>query len=241
MPPDPSAYAALGLEPGADWAEVERAFKELIKLHHPDRPGGDSRRAAEIMHAYRELKRARGHKDELAFAEDEVEPAPARRGWVLAAVPAAVALGLLLLALGPLADVTGRDTPARIAGLSSKGEPMDRPLTVAAIDGSVREAITIARTQDEMALARTSQDCHRQLRSRPSLELLDRCVGFDDAVVQLQDRDPLRDQGPFSEIAVTSRQMSAASILSGDPLAIDGRLSRIRLHVELTLAPVPPD
>jgi hypothetical protein len=34
--------------------------------------------------------------------------------------------------------------------------------------------------------------------------------------------------------------MSAASTLSDDSLAIDGRLDRIRLHVELALAPMAP-
>ena len=73
--------------------------------------------------------------------------------------------------------------------------------------------------------------------TEPSLAQLDRCAAFDDAVVQLQDRDPLRDQGPFSELAVTGRQWSGATALSDDYLAIDGRLDRIRLRVELALAP----
>jgi hypothetical protein len=68
--------------------------------------------------------------------------------------------------------------------------------------------------------------------------LLDRCAAFDDAVVELQDRDPLRDQGPFSQLAVTGRQWSAASALSSDYVAIDGRLDRIRQRVEVVLAPV---
>ena len=70
-----------------------------------------------------------------------------------------------------------------------------------------------------------------------SIANLDRCAAFDDAVVQLQDRDPLRDQGPFSELAVTGRQWNGASALSDDYLAIDGRLDKIRLRVELSLAP----
>ena len=69
---------------------------------------------------------------------------------------------------------------------------------------------------------------------------LDRCAAFDDAVVELQDRDPLRDRGPFSELAVTGRQWSGASALSNDYLAIDGRLDRIRLRVELALAEAAP-
>jgi hypothetical protein len=72
------------------------------------------------------------------------------------------------------------------------------------------------------------------------MEQLDRCAAFDDAVVELQNRDPLRDQGPFSELAVTGRQMNAAAMLSNDYVAIDGRLDRIRLRVELVIAPALP-
>jgi len=88
-----------------------------------------------------------------------------------------------------------------------------------------------------MALASASRDCHHILGSDPSLLQLDRCAAFDDAVVQLQDRDPLRDQGPFSELAVTGRLWSGAIALSDDYVAIDGRLDRIPLRVELALAP----
>jgi hypothetical protein len=91
-----------------------------------------------------------------------------------------------------------------------------------------------------MALASASRDCHHQLRSQPSLIQLDRCAAFDDAVVQLEDRDPLRDQGPFSELAVTGRIWSGATALSDDSVAIDGRLDRIRLRVEQALAGLAP-
>ena len=119
----------------------------------------------------------------------------------------------------------------------STADIMDEPLHVAAITASARRAQHLARTSDEMALASASRDCHHQLRSDPSLLQLDRCVAFDDAVVQLQDRDPLRDQGPFSELAVTGRLWSGATGLSDDYVAIDSRLDRIRLQVELALAP----
>ena len=56
------------------------------------------------------------------------------------------------------------------------------------------------------------------------------------AITLVENRDPLRDQGPFAELAVTGRQWSAASALSNDYLAVDGRLDRIRLRVELALA-----
>ena len=74
------------------------------------------------------------------------------------------------------------------------------------------------------------------MRADPTIARFDSCAAFDDTVVEVQDRDPLRDQGPFSEIAVTGRVWSGASALSDDSVAIDGRLDRIRLQVQLALA-----
>jgi hypothetical protein len=51
-----SAYVELGLKPGADRAQIDEAYRRLIKLHHPDRPGGNGERAAQINCAYRELR-----------------------------------------------------------------------------------------------------------------------------------------------------------------------------------------
>jgi len=117
---------------------------------------------------------------------------------------------------------------------------MDEPLNTAMIDDAIRDAVRLSRDRDELALADSSRDCHWRLRAAPTLEQLDRCAAFDDAVIQLQDRDPLRDRGPFSELEVTGRLMSGATLLSNDYLAIDSRLDRVRLHVELALAPPPP-
>ena len=116
---------------------------------------------------------------------------------------------------------------------------MDRPISTNAVAAAVNDAQRLNRTSDQMGMAKASAECHRDLRAQPTLAGLDRCAAFDDAIVQLQDRDPLRDNGPFSELAVTGRSMSAASALSNDYLAIDGRLDRIRLEVELALAPAP--
>ncbi len=74
----------------------------------------------------------------------------------------------------------------------------------------------------------------------PATTLMANGAAFDDAVLQLQDHDPMWDEGPFSQLAVTGRQWSAASALSNDSLAIDSRLDRIRLQVELALAPPDP-
>ena len=79
-----------------------------------------------------------------------------------------------------------------------------------------------------MALAEESRACHLAFRQSRELAEFDRCVAFDDAVVLLQDRDPMRDQGPFRQVAVSRRHWSAAALLSNDSLAIDSRLDQIR-------------
>ena len=243
MARDSSAYAALGLEPGAGPAAIDQAYKRLIKQHHPDREGGDSKRAAEINRAYRELKRmprpGAFEKSSLDLHDHPVVRDTTRR-WVVAAMLLIVGVGALVVATGSMPQLGGSGsalplthTKPPVTALDS----MDQPLAGAAIDSAVRDAMHLARNRDEMALAQSSQACHHDLRSRPSLGQLDRCAAFDDAVVLLQDRDPLRDRGPFSELAVTGRQWSAAVALSNDYLAIDGRLDRIRLRVEMVLAP----
>jgi hypothetical protein len=238
-----SAFAALGLEPGADPAAIEAAYKRLIKRYHPDREGGDSKRAAEINRAYRELRGAEA-RDHLIFNdEDELPAGRIRVTWAGTALAAAAAVLVLALAAGPLSRLTAGSVPrlpiGHSAGTATASDPMDQPLAAIAVDRAVGDAVRLVRTSDEMKLAATSRDCHHQLRLKPDLSQLDRCAAFDDAVVQLQDRDPLRDQGPFSELAVTGRQWSGASALSSDYLAIDSRLDRIRLRVELALAPAP--
>ena len=113
---------------------------------------------------------------------------------------------------------------------------MDQVIDAAEVSRGVRDALRISGRHSDAALLNASRDCHRPLRLEPSMKRLDRCAAFDDAVVQIQDRDPMWDRGPFSQLAVTGRQWSAASALSNDYLAVDGRLNRIRLQVELALA-----
>jgi hypothetical protein len=245
-----SAFAVLGLEPGADAAAIEQAYKRLIKEHHPDREGGDGTRAAEIIHAYRLLRGGKALVDPLQFVQHgELRR---RSRWPVAAMLAVAGLAALTVAAGPsvslpkglwpaIADLSvSRPAGTAAAAAASRHEAMDDELHEDAIDGAVAEAMRLHRTKDEMALANTSRDCHHRFRASPSVALLDRCAAFDDAVIGLQDRDPLRDGGPFSALEVTGRQWSAASVLSPDYVAIDNRLSRIRLRVELALAPTDP-
>jgi hypothetical protein len=243
MAGDRSAFAALGLEPGADAAAIDAAYKRLIKRYHPDREGGDSKRAAEINRAYRELRGPEARDQLILNDEDEAPVGRTGFTWAGTAIGVAAAVAALALLAGPLGRLAAGTVPrlplGQEAAIVAPPDPMDQPLAAAAVDGAVGTALRLSRSSDEMALASTSRDCHHRLRLRPELTQLDRCAAFDDAVVQLQDRDPLRDQGPFSELAVTGRQWSGASALSDDYLAIDSRLDRIRLRVELALAPAP--
>jgi hypothetical protein len=241
---DASAYAVLGVDPGSDSAEIEHAYRRLIKQHHPDREGGDAGRAADINRAYRELRTVRDLKDPLEFNFDLPAPRPAVPRWLLLALLLLLVAGALLWSQTDLFVVPAEPGPVLASSHRGNGhsrsqaadDAMEKPLNTAAINSAALEALRISRTRDEMTLASTSRDCHHLLRGTPSVLQLDRCAAFDDAVVQLQDRDPLRDQGPFSELAVTGRLWSGASALSDDSVAIDGRLDRIRLQVELALA-----
>ena len=159
-------------------------------------------RAAEINRAYRELRGSRNLKDPLELNEEWRRAGERRsRGWpALHSLAMAVAAALALACMGPLGPFGGRLALARCCASRRRqtrraADPMDQPLHVTAISASAQRAAYLARTRDEMALASASRDCHHALRSDPSLLQLDRCAAFDDAVVQLQDRDPLARPG----------------------------------------------
>jgi hypothetical protein len=254
MPGPASAYAALGLEPGADHAAVERAYRDLIKRYHPDRSGGDAARAAEINRAYCEI---RGQPEEVRpvqnFTADRVatRPSPRRRSRRHSRLWPLVLAAILVLAIvqrGWLAtevprwsesldDVLAPPVPGRRTAVPLNSAALDGPLAETAIARSIEQAIGMAERGEEQALADRSRACHRRMRSNPDLEQLDRCAAFDDAVAAFGDRDPMSDAGAFSASSITARQMTAASLLSDDFLAIERRLDRIRMVVQLTLRP----
>ena len=241
MSADGSAYASLGLEPGADDEAIQSAYKRLIKQFHPDRQGGDGKRAAEINRAYRELRLAGRVREALDL--QQWDERSAGTGHVRAAVVLLGLAGAVTLVAAPmlfLSSAPAITTPQRAAPADDRLDAMDQPIVGDAVDSAVAQARRLSGTSDEMRLADASRDCHRKMRAGPTIAALDRCAAFDDAVVQLQDRDPLRDRGPFSELAVTGRKMSSATLLSDDYLAIDSRLDQIRLRVELALAPAAP-
>jgi hypothetical protein len=132
-------------------------------------------------------------------------------------------------------------TVGRVTATARASDPMNQPLDHAAIDKAISEAVRMKRGGDNAALLDASRSCQRTLRANPDVRTLDRCAAFDDAIVEMEDREPLWDGGPFSQPAFALRQWAAASALSKDYLAVDSRLDRIRLHVELALAPRDPE
>lgn len=52
-PADP--HRVLGLKPGASAVEIKRRLRQLAKVFHPDVPGGDADKMAEINDAARAL------------------------------------------------------------------------------------------------------------------------------------------------------------------------------------------
>jgi nitroreductase len=241
---DGSAYAALGLQPGAEPADIDRAYKRLIKRYHPDREHGDASRAAEINLAYRELRGRFALSDPLILQDGDHEGTG--NGWVRAAMALIVALAALFIATGPvtafmqqLAPKAVQASPSHVRAANLM-DSLDQPIHRTVIDEAVRDAVHIG-IRNENALLNASQACARALRQNPDVAHLDRCLAFDDAVVQMQNRDPSWDGGPFSQLAVSRRQWSAATVLSNDYLAVDGRLDRIRVEVELALAATNPE
>jgi hypothetical protein len=257
-----SPYAVLGLSAGAGRDEIERAYRRLIKLHHPDRDGGDAERASEINRAYAELRRA-GQDTDRQTAAPPRRPRSRRarrrrrrlrerqaRSQVWSVLTLGLC-GLLLLQAEPLSD----DLTAGWYGFEQAVEPVfsgsgqrrseptaiDALLSEAAIAAAVRQAESLSAAGNEDALSEQSRACHRDLRATPTIEMLDRCVAFDIAAAALADYDRAGDDGRFGAPEMTARQMNSGSLLSGDYLAIERRLDRVRSIVGMSLRRAPPE
>jgi hypothetical protein len=50
------AYKILGLSPSSSWEEIERAYKQKAKVHHPDK-GGDEDAMRVLNDVYARLKK----------------------------------------------------------------------------------------------------------------------------------------------------------------------------------------
>jgi hypothetical protein len=262
---DASAYAALGLSPGADPDAIESAYRTLIKRYHPDREGGDTARASEINEAYRQLRTSieqsidKGQPASLAEALYARRPRRLMRRrkkksrlWLVVGMVGATLAYVERQELTDFANqrqefASRMELPpqqsANRATMPVKLLSLDGQLDQSAIAASVRRAAALHQSGNADRMEDESRACHQKLRELPSLRLLDQCAAFDDAVLELQRPDPFADEGPFGATAIAARQISAGTLLSDDYLSIDGRLDRVRSSVRSMLAQptVPPE
>lgn len=240
---DDSAFAALGLRPGAPRAHIDEAYRRLIKLHHPDRNGGDGRRAAEINRAYTLLRRDLPAPPRYRSVPVPVRHQVRRRGgsrpfWLLVLI-ASVGVGALAAqdsSRAPIAyEADWPPEPARPASAPLLGT-FDQPLHAGVVDAAIRSAVQFHLEADSAGAADYSRDCHHRLREVPNLALFDACAAFDEATITLGTANPA-DSGPFNGSAILGRQLAAARTISNDVLGADSRIHQIRSRVELTLLP----
>jgi len=239
------SYAALGLRPGASRAEIDDAYRRLIKRYHPDRTDGDASRAADINRAHTQLTREVPVPQPWRRKVPVPVPVAQRRSaqntlWAVAGLLAAGGAALMATdspGSGPAA--LSWPEPARQAG---SGEAIalvdfDEPLHGSLIDRSVADALRFYRSGDSAATLAFSRSCHNRLRASPSLAWFDSCAAFDEAIAILESDNSLAESGPFSASAVVARHMASARILARDMLAADSRVHEIRSRVEFELLP----
>jgi hypothetical protein len=263
MAADVTSYAVLGLKPGADRDAIEQAYRRLIKLYHPDREGGDGKRAAEINRAYFELRGRRPQDlqrdgtsgiDEAIYqrrAHRSRVPPPRRRKlpWrrlLLAGVLAA--LWIWRDQVRSFGSELGTEFSNAIepatgyragAALPEGPDALANALDSTAIADSIAEVRRLLASGQTDAVADLSRACHRQMRLAPTARQLDRCAALDFTAVAIVRNNPLLDEGPFSASAVTAREMSAARLLSDDYLLIEARFDQVRARVDAVVNAPP--
>lgn len=250
------AYAVLGLRPGAARAEIDQAYRRLIKRYHPDYAGGDAGRAAELNRAYSELRARSRHVPSGPPRPAPVPPQiraqpPSRwRGVMFGA--AAVAAVVLFARSAAMTDsrsswpqFSSASTASAVAESRGPRAPrgtfsLDEPLAKELIDGSVGDAIRLHAADDAGPAAKFSRECLSRLSANPSVPLFDSCAAYDEAIAILAVGDPAFESGPFNPSAVTARQVGAARLLSADYFEAESRLQQIRSRVHLVLLPQIP-
>ncbi len=245
MPAEESAYATLGVWPGASRAEVDEAYRRLIKVHHPDRMGGDAGRAAEINRAYA-LIRSRNavirYERPHTRANERQRRRPRRFGWqfsLVLLVFATATVWLLDARSGPKARLPVRwpqsDSVTSKQPLLSPS--FDEPLNARLIGGAVAEAVQFHNAGEFVSAEAYSRQCQSKLWREPNLAWFDACAAFDEATATLVGNDPVKPDR-FEGPAVMSRELAAAHAISEDMLGADSRLHQIRSQVDLQLLPI---
>lgn len=251
MTGEDSAYAILGLRPGAGRAELNNAYRRLMKRHHPDRPGGDADRAAEINRAYTLLRRRLGEPVRMPVEVPVQRRAGGSRvgrvGWLLtfAIVGAAAALanqdapsGSLRLGVPALSQWTG---PAKAdADLTdvSRLASFDDPVQQRGVTKAIADAVRFHSGKDIAGAAAYSRECQISLRRERSVGWFDTCAAFDEAMLTLVGGSDQAESGPFDEAAVVTREITASRIVSDDSLGADSHLHQIRSQVDIEILPM---
>jgi hypothetical protein len=251
MTAERSAYAALGLRPGASRAQVDEAYRRLIKLHHPDRPGGDGGRAAEINRAYTAIRSgkpvpARRARSVVATPKPKIRPRP--RGaiaWFATVAFVAGTAGMLSRQSGDGRPILqGRPVASALAMAPEPEVPesietagFDEPLRPSIIANAIAAAAEFHSTGDIEGAADFSRGCASKLAETRNLGWFDACAAFDEAALLIEDQAGTAASNRFDGVAVVTREMSAARTISDDILGADARLRRIRSQVELAIVP----
>jgi hypothetical protein len=252
MTAERSAYAILGLRPGAGRAEVNDAYRKLMKRYHPDRPGGDANRAAEINRAYTLLRRRLGEPVRVPVAvpvRRRAGPPRFRKlGWLVTIliVGAAAALENLDANHAPARAEFLRSpqwtSPARVDDKGGEYEAelasFDMPVQPRIVSRSIADAVKFHSTGDLAGASAYSRDCQISLRQERNLGWFDACAAFDEAMLALYGDSDQPDSSPFNESAVVTREISAARMLSDDTLGADSHLHQIRSQVDMEILPM---
>lgn len=246
-----SAYAILGLRPGAGRAEVNNAYRKLMKRHHPDRPGGDANRAAEINRAYTLLRQRLGEPARVPVVvprRGRTGPPRFRKvGWLLTILIAGAAAAL--------ANQDAKRGPARAeffrlpqlaspapgdheGGYEAQLASFDAPVQPHIVSSSIADAIKFHSSGDLSGASAYSRDCQISLRRERNLAWFDACSAFDEAMLTLYGDSDQPDSSPFAESAVVTREISAARMLSDDTLGADSHLHQIRSQVDMEILPM---
>jgi hypothetical protein len=221
-------YAVLGVEPDADPAEIAAAFRRLAKRHHPDAPGGDAARFAEVRDAWEvlasptrrleyDLERAaharaaaQRHRLAVPVTQRTTGRPPTRRG-ALALVWAGVACTAAGVAVAVLTFALASDTARFRAGsvpvdAVRVGGPGDRQIEFTTLDG---ETVRVAEPK----------------AANPG-------VRGDTIAVRYDRDDPARVRVDESTVArdVTIGIVGAKLLAGGPVLAIAGARRLRRLH-----------
>ncbi len=269
MSASPASFAVLGLSPGADRAAVDRAYRALMKRHHPDL-GGDAERAAAINRAYAEITRPGVTAPAPVMAGPDLATAMYDRRIELRRRAATRRIRrrsrwpwwLLIAALLGFVCWTNREAladlawtlqwryfqPAAQTGVREDEAAASNDAGNAHFSATpVSEtAIRAALTETRAAIARGGIGAVRDASSLCYQRFASQpsLAGFDrcvaiDDAVLFVAGAVAADRGGFGAASLTARQLAAGRLLAGDFDMIEERLDRVRARTLHALEPAP--